>query len=212
MPAILDLDPIATFTHDLPVTSPLFAYPPVAADELAQGEQLAIYTFGDLASGLRSPRHMYMGAWRDPDPNGYLPGRDAEPPSSLLLMVACGVAPYESSTSLVEMATAYNTVDRARLRMDLERDCDGFRPTYIEVEVSGLALKSMFRSVWKGDDIASLDLEFGLTPPATRRDPLSFAFRATMPRKYNAADPVTAPTARIQVYGTVEPLPKWVNY
>jgi hypothetical protein len=210
--AILDLDPIATFTHDLPVANPLYAYPPVPAEQLAQGEQLAIHTFGNLLSGIRSPRHMYMGAWRDPDPLGFLPGGEDEPPTSILLTVMCGVAPYETPASLVDAATIYNAVDRSRLRIDLARREGEWRPTFIEVEVNGPALKSMFRSVWKGDDIAQLDLEFGMTPPATRNGPLDFAFRATMPGKFNANDPVAGPTARIQVYGTVGPLPKWVNF
>ncbi len=212
MAAILVLDPIATFTHDLAVANPLYAYPPVAAEQLAQGEQLAIHTFGDLLSGIRSPRHMYMGAWRDPDPHGFLPGGENEPPTSILLTVMCGVAPYETPASLVDAATIYNSVDRSRLRIDLARQEGEWRPTFIEVEVNGQALQSMFRSVWKGDDIAQLDLEFGMTPPGTRNAPLSFAFRATMPRKFNANDPVTGPTARIHAYGTVDPLPKWVNF
>lgn len=211
-PNILELDPIATFTHDLSVASPLHAYPPVPAEQLGQGEQLALHTFGSLLSGIRSPRHMYMGAWRDPDPRSGLPGGEAEPPTSLLLMVMCGVAPYESPPSLLEMANAFNTLDRARLRLDLARVDDGFQPSFLEVEVSGLALNSPFRSVWKGDEISSLDVDLELKLPATRADALYFSFRGTLPRRFNAGEKVSDPTAHVQVEGRVEPLPRWVNY
>ena len=211
-PAVLALDPIATFTHDLPVASPLHAYPPVPADELNQGEQLALYTFGNLLAGIQSPRHMYMGAWRDPDPHAGLPGGEEKPPTSLLLMVMCGVAPYETPRSIIEMAQQFNTRDQARLRVDLARVDGGFRPSWLEVEITGEGLKRGFRSVWAGDEIAALDLDFELSPPATRADPLGFKLRGKLPRRYNKGEAVTDPTARIQVEGTVNPLPRWVNY
>ncbi|MDP9422313.1 MAG: hypothetical protein M3Q19_05675 [Pseudomonadota bacterium] len=211
-PVVLDLDPIATFTHDLPVANPLYAYPPVPAEQLGQVEQLALHSFGSLLNGIRSPRHMYMGAWRDPDPRSGLPGGEAEPPTSLLLMVMCGIAPYESPSSLLDLANAFNTVDRARLRIDFVREGDAFRPSFVEVEVSGLALKSPFRSVWNGDEIGSLDADFEITAPASRYDAMRFAFRGTLPRRFNAGEELSDPVAHVRVEGRVDPLPRWVNY
>jgi hypothetical protein len=62
------LEPIAILTHDYSPRSPLQSWPPVPAEVLHQGEQLAIHTFGSLLHDIGSPRHIYPASWRDPNP------------------------------------------------------------------------------------------------------------------------------------------------
>ena len=66
--------------------------------------------------------------------------------------------------------------------------------------------------MWTGDEITQLDIELDLSPPVMRTDPLRFTFRGNLQRRYNKFEQATDPIARIQVEGTVDPLPRWVNY
>jgi hypothetical protein len=112
-PAILPLEPVAVFTHDYSSRSPLSSWPPVPAEGLHQGEMLAIQTFGSLLQEIRSPRHIYFTAWRDPSPEGYALSEQDKPPTAILFVAQFGVAPYETSPSLIETAEMFNRLDRA---------------------------------------------------------------------------------------------------
>lgn len=136
-PAILSLEPIAVFTHNFRSRSPLSSWPPVPAEQIHQGEMLAFKAFGSLLEGIRSPAHIYMASWRDPDPRGYPETEQDEPPTSIFFVGNFGVAPYKTTPSLIETADMFNRLDRALLRMKLVRDEGGsFRLDDLEVEMT----------------------------------------------------------------------------
>ena len=214
-PAVLDLEPIAVFTHNFTTRSPLSSWPPVPAERIHQGEALAIHAFGDLLKDIRSPRHIYFASWRDPDPNAFPESEQDKAPSSILFVATFGVAPYEVTPSLVETAEMFNRLDRANLRLDLVRDEDGaFRLDGIELDmndtVSGKARS--FRSIWRGEEIGGLDLSLQFDAPATRRDPFRFHMRARLPRRYNRGDKIEDEHVEFTASGGAMPLPRWVNY
>ena len=212
--AILQLDPIATFTHDYASRSPLQSWPPVPAEELHQGELLAIKAFGSLLEGIRSPRHMYMACWRDPDPSR-LPGEEGKPPTAILFSAQFGVAPYETTRSLLEMAEMFNGLDRAGLRLDLVRDADGeFRLDGLELELNdpSSGKERRFRSCWQGEEIKGLDLSLQFDAPATRRDPFRFHIRGRRPWRYNRGAEIESEHVEFSASGGAMPLPSWVNY
>jgi hypothetical protein len=213
--AHLTLDPIAIFTHDHASHSPLNSYPPVPADTLHQGELLAIKAFGSLMEGVRSPRHMYMACWRDPDFHGLLPGNEDKPPTRILLSAQFGRAPYETSASLLEMAEMFNRLDRAGLRLDFLRDADGLlRLDSLELEMNcpSSAKDRLFRSCWKGAEVSSLDLSVQFHAPATRRDPFRFHIRGRLPRRYNHGETIEGEHVEFSASGGAMPIPSWVNY
>jgi len=214
-PAILPLEPIAIFTHDFRSQSPLRSWPPVPAENLHQGEMLALHTFGSLLEGIRSPRHIYFASWRDPDPNAYPEAERSKPPTSIFFVGNFGVAPYEVTASLIETAEMFNRLDRALLRFTLVRDEHGsFRLDDLEVEMTDPSPTKprMFRSCWKGEDIAGLDLSLQFDAPATRLDPFRFHMRARLPRRYNRNDPIEEEHVEFTASGGAMPLPSWVNY
>ena len=213
-PVVPSLEPIAVFTHDFRSRSPLSSWPPVPAEQIHQGEMLAIKTFGELLHDIRSPRHIYFTAWRDPDPKAFPEAEQAKPPTSIFLAAQFGVAPYETTASLVETAEMYNRLDRAQLRLTLERDEAGdFRLDRLELEMTDPTPKGrMFRSCWKGEDIKGLDLSLQFDAPATRQDPFRFHLQARLPRRYNARDPIEDEHVAFTASGGAMPLPKWVNY
>ena len=213
--AILPLEPVAVFTHDYASRSPLSSWPPVPAETLHQGERLALHTFGALLEGIRSPRHIYFTAWRDPDPHSKLPGEEDKRPTGILFMAQFGVAPYESSGSLVELAEMYNRQDRARLRLDLVREGEGpFRLDALEMELNDPSSPKgrHFRSCWQGEEIARLDLSLQFDAPATRRDPFRFHIRGRLPRRYNRDAKIEQEHVEFTASGGAMPLPSWVNY
>lgn len=215
MPAILPLEPIAVLTHDFPSRSPLHAWPPVPAEALHQGEQLAIHAFGDLLKDIRSPRHIYFTAWRDPDPNSGRPGEQDKPPTRILLHAQFGVAPYEVSASLVETAEMFNRLDRASLGLDLARDAGGdFQLASLQLEMTDPSSEKgrMFRSCWKGEEIRTLDLSLQFTPPASRTDSFRFHLQARLPRRYNRGAEIEQEHVSFSASGGAMPLPHWVNY
>lgn len=212
MPDIVPVDTIAVLTHDLGSTSPLQSWPPVPAEDLHQGEQLAVYGFGDLVSGIRSPRHLYSTMWRDPDP-----GAMREPDGAtgkILLTASFGIAPYELTASLVESAEMFNRLDRALLRLDLVRRDDGdFRLVSLALEIlePGGDLR-LFRSCWKGDEIAALDLALQIDAPATRRGPVRFHMQGRLPRRTNHGARIEEQRVAFSASGGAMPMPDWVNY
>jgi len=213
--AVLSLEPIAVFTHDFRSQSPLHSWPPVVAEEIHQGEALAINTFGSLLDAFRSPRHIYFASWRDPDPKWHSETERDKPPTAILFAAQFGVAPYETSSSLIETAEMFNRLDRAQLRLDLVRDEDGaFRLDGLEVEMNDphSPKARMFRSCWKGEEIKRLDLSLQFDAPTTRLDPFRFHIRARLPRRYNRRDPIEQEHVEFSASGGAMPLPSWVNY
>ncbi len=212
MRKFLSIDPIAVLTHDLGSTSPLQSWPPVPADNLHQGDQLAVHAYGEFVSGIRSPRHLYATMWRDPDPNA---GREQDKaPSGILLSANFGVAPYELTNSLVETAEMFNTLDRANLGLSFVRDGQGvFQLDSLTVEISD-PLKNLhhFRSCWKGSELAAVDLAWQIDPPATRSGPLRFHIQGRLPRRYNHGAPVEDKYVSFTASGGAMPMPDWVNY
>ena len=217
-PAILPLEPVAVLTHDYACRSPLNSWPPVPSDVLHQGELLALKAFGSLLQDIRSPRHMYMAAWRDPDCHSKLPGEEDKPPTGVLFHAQFGVAPYETTPSLLEMAEMFNQLDRAGLRLDLVRDGEGkggpLRLDALELELNGTSAPKgrRFRSCWQGEEIKGLDLSLQFDAPATRRDPFRFHIRGRLPRRYNRRDEIEPEFVEFAASGGAMPLPSWVNY
>jgi hypothetical protein len=214
-PVIAGLEPIAVFEHDYNSRSPLRCWPPVPAERLHQGEMLALRMFGSLLEDIRSPRHIYFASWRDPDPAGYLEGEQDKPPTAILFAAQFGVAPYETSASLLETAEMFNRLDRAQLRLDLVRDDDGsFRLEAIEVELNDTSSEKdrHFRSTWKGEEIKALDLSLQFDAPPSRLDPFRFHLHARLPRRYNRGAAIEHEHVEFTASGGAMPLPRWVNY
>lgn len=215
-PAILPLEPIAIIAHDFASRSPLSSWPPVPAADLHQGELLAIHAYGSLMQGIRSPRHIYFASWRDPDPAAFPLEAQDEPPTAILFVAQFGIAPYETSASLVETAEMFNRLDRASLRLDLVRDGDGgaFRLDALEMELTDPSSPKgrSFRSCWKGQEIEKLDLSLQFDAPATRRDAFRFHLRARLPRRYNRGAEIEQEHVAFTASGGAMPLPRWVNY
>jgi hypothetical protein len=214
-PVILGLEPIAVFTHDHDSPSPLRSWPPVPAEQLHQGEMLAIRTFGSLLEHIRSPGHFYFASWRDPDPAGYPEAERGRPPTAILFAAQFGVAPYETTPSLLETAEMFNRLDRAQLRLDLVRGDDGdFRLDALEVELNAPSSKRErhFRSCWKAEEIKTLDLSLQFDAPASRLDPFRFDLRARLPRRYNHGAAIELEHVEFAASGGAMPLPRWVNY
>jgi hypothetical protein len=214
-PAVLPLEPIATFTHSYASQTALRSWPPVPAGNLHQGEMLAIKTFGALLQDIRSPRHIYFASWRDPDPAAFSEAEQSKPPTAILFVGQFGVAPYETSSSLIEKAEVFNRLDRAQLRLDLVRGDDGsFRLDALLVEINDpLSPKGrQFRSCWNGAEIRGLDVSLQFDAPATRRDPFRFHIHARLPRRYNHGAAVEQEHVEFTSSGGAMPLPRWVNY
>ncbi len=214
-PAILPLEPVAVLSHDYASRSPLSAWPPVPAEALHQGDMLAIKAFGSLLQDIRSPRHIYFASWRDPDPHSGLPGEQDKPPTRILFVAQFGVAPYETSASLLETAEMFNRLDRAGLRLDLVRDGEGaFRLDGLELELNDPSSDKgrHFRSCWQGEEIKGLDLSLQFDAPATRLDPFRFHIRGRLPRRYNRGDKIEQEHVEFTASGGAMPLPAWVNY
>ena len=212
---VLPLEPIAVFTHDYGSKSPLKSWPPVPAEAIHQGEALALHAFGDLLKDIRSPRHIYFAAWRDTDPRGYLPGEEANPPTAILFSAQFGVAPYETSASLLDLANMFNLRDRAGLRLDFVRDDEGMlRLNGLELEMNdpSSGTDRHFRSCWQGDEIGGLDLSLQFDAPATRLDPIRFHISARLPRRYNRGAKIEDERVEFTASGGAMPLPRWVNY
>jgi hypothetical protein len=214
-PAVLALEPVAVFTHDYDSTSPLRSWPPVPAEQLHQGEMLAVKMFGSLLDDIRSPRHIYFASWRDPDPAGYPEEERGKPPTAILFVAQFGVAPYETTPSLLETAEMFNRLDRAQLRLYLVRGDDGaFRLDALQVELNAPASKTdrHFRSCWKGEELKGLDLSLQFDPPTSRLDPFRFHLRARLPRRYNHGAAIEREHVEFTASGGAMPLPRWVNY
>ena len=214
-PTILPLEPVAVLTHDYSSRSPLSSWPAVPAERLHQGETLAIKTFGSLLKDIRSPRHIYFASWRDPDPLGQLPAEQDRPPTRILFLAQFGVAPYETSPSLVEMAEMFNRLDRAHLRLDLVSEGEGqFRLDALELELNDPSSKKgrHFRSCWQGEEIKHLDLSLQFDTPATRLDPFRFHVCGRLPRRYNRGAQIEKEHVEFTASGGAMPLPPWVNY
>ena len=214
-PAILPLEPVAVLSHDYSPCSPLSSWPPVRAESLHQGEMLAMRTFGSLLEDIRSPRHIYFASWRDPAWSGRLPAEQDEPPTAILFMAQFGVAPYETSSSLVELADMYNRLARAQLRLDLVREDEGsFRLNGLELELNDPSSGNgrLFRSCWQGEDLKGLDVSLQFDPPATRRDAFRFHIRGRLARRYNRGAQIEQEHVEFTASGGAMPLPHWVNY
>jgi hypothetical protein len=212
---VLPLDPIAIFTHNHASYSPLNSYSPVPADTLHQGELLAIKAFGSLLEGIRSPRHMYMACWRDPDFHGQLPENQTKAPNRILVSAQFGRAPYETPASLLELAEMFNRLDRAGLRLEFVRDADGvLRLDSLELELNSplSATDRLFRSCWKGAEVSSLDVAVQFHAPATRLDPFRFHMQGRLPRRYNHGEKIEREHVEFSASGGAMPIPPWVNY
>ena len=211
----LSLQPIAIFEHDYHARSPLYSWPPTPSDELKQGEALALRMFGAILKDIRSPQHPYFAAWRDPDPASFAETEHDQPPTSILFNAQFGLAPREMSAPLVEAAEMFARLDRARLRLDMVRNDAGmFRVDGLELEINDVGSQKgrHFRSCWKGDEIADLDLSLQFEAPATRTDPFKFHIRGRLPRRYNRGQPIEREHVAFTVSGGAMPLPPWVNY
>jgi len=212
MRKIVSIDPIAVLTHDLGSTSPLQSWPPILADDLHQGEQLAVHAYGEFVSGIRSPRHLYATMWRDPDPNA---GRERDKaPTGILLSANFGIAPYELTSSLVETAEMFNTLDRASLGLCFVRQGQGsYQLDSLTLELSD-PLKQLhhFRSCWKGAELATADLAVQIDAPATRNGPLRFHLQGRLPRRYNHGARIEDQYVAFTASGGAMPMPDWVNY
>ena len=158
---------------------------------------------------------MYMACWRDPDPHSRLPGEEEKPPTRILFSAQFGVAPYETSPSLLEMAEMFNRMDRAGLRLDFVRDGDGpLRLDALELEMNNpsSAKDRLFRSCWQGAEIGRLDLSLQFEAPATRRDAFRFHIRGRLPRRYNRGETIEQEHVEFAASGGAMPIPPWVNY
>ena len=214
-PAVLPLEPVAVLEHDYSSCTPLRSWPPVPAEALHQGELLAIHAFGSLLEGIRSPRHIYFASWRDPDPAAQREAGQDSPPAAILFLAQFGLAPYETSSSLLEMAEMFSRLDRAHLRLDLVRDdCASFRLDALELEIHDPSApkERHFRSCWKGEEIRSVDLSLQFDAPATRADPFRFHLRGRLPRRYNHGAAIEQEHVAFTASGGAMPLPAWVNY
>ncbi len=212
MRKIVSIDPIAVLTHDLGSTSPLQSWPPVPADNLHQGEQLAVHAFGEFVNGIRAPQHLYATMWRDPDPNA---GRERDmPPTGILLSANFGIAPYELTSSLVETAEMINTLDRASLALCFVGQGQGsYQLDSLMLELSD-PFKQLhhFRSCWKGAELAAVDLVVQIDAPATRNGPLRFHLQGRLPRRYNHGARIEDQCVAFTASGGAMPMPDWVNY
>ncbi|MFM7403998.1 MAG: hypothetical protein ACKO1N_07880 [Erythrobacter sp.] len=208
----LALDPIAMLTHDLGSTSPLQSWLPVPAADLHQGEQLAVYAYGTLAGGIRSPRHLYAAMWRDPYQHA-VRERD-KAPTGILLFASFGIAPYELSSSLMETAEMFNRLDRASLTLSfVQRGEDDCELASLTLEISDPAKElRCFRSCWEGDEIAALDLAVHIAAPATLNDPVRFHVQGRLPRRYNHGARIEQQCVGFTASGGAVPMPDWVNY
>ncbi len=185
------------------------------AEQLHLGERLALQTFGSLLEDIRSPRHVYFGAWRDPDPSAYPLEKQDKPPTGILFFAQFGIAPYETPNSPLETFELYGRYPRAHLRLDLVRDADGeFRLDAIQVELNDPSSERerLFRSCWKGEEIGTVDLSLQFDAPATRLDPFRFHLRARLPRRYNHGAAIEQEHVDLTASGGAMPLPRWVNY
>ena len=214
-PTVLELEPVAIFSHDYGSTSPLHSWAPVPAEEIHQGEMLALKMFGSLLEHIRSPRHIYFASWRDPDPSAYPEEEQDKPPTAILFAAQFGVAPYETSASLLELAEMFNRLDRAQLRLDLVRGADGcFALDGLELELNDTSAGTdrHFRSVWKGEEVRSLDLSLQFDAPATRLHPFRFHLHGRLPRRYNRGAAIEGEHVEFSASGGAMPLPRWVNF
>jgi len=214
-PTVLPLEPIAVFTDDFRSRSPLLSWPPVPAEQIHQGEALALHAFGSLLKDIRSPRHIYFASWRDPDPQAYPETERDKPPTAILFAAQFGVAPYKTTVSLVETAEMFNRLDRAHLRLDLARDGDGaLRLDGLDVELNDTVTENArtFRSCWKGEEIRGLDVSLQFDAPATRRDAFRFHIHARLPRRSNRGAEIEKEHVEFTASGGAMPLPNWVNY
>ncbi len=212
MRKIVSIDPIAVLTHDLGSASPLQSWPPVPADNLHQGEQLAVHAYGEFVSGIRSPRHLYATMWRDPDPNA---GRERDKaPTGILLSANFGIAPYELTNSLLETAEMFNTLDRASLGLSFVQNGYGdYQLDSFTIELSDPAKQlHHFRSCWKGGELAAVDLVVQIDAPATRNGPLRFHLQGRLPRRTNHGAPIEDQYVAFTASGGAMPIPDWVNY
>ena len=215
MPEALQLDPIAMFEHDYGKGARLFAYPPVPADELHDGERLALHTFGALLNEIKSPAHIYSAAWRDPSPAGFRGADDPSPPTALLFSGLFGKAAYTTGRSLVETAEMYNRLDRASLRIDCKRADDGtlaLDAITLEIVDEAVPNGTLFRSCWKAGELAQLDLTVHFEEPKARRDPFRFHVQGCLPRRYNHGAKIEDTFASFCASGGAMPLPPWVNF
>lgn len=212
---ILPLEPIAVLTHNHRSESPLHSWPPVPADDLHQGELLALHTFGSLLKGIRSPRHIYYASWRDPDPSAYLATDESQAPTGVLFGAQFGLAPFETSLSLEDTANMFNQLDRAQLRLDLTRREDGsLGISWLELELNepSSGTDRSFRSCWTGEEAKQLDLSVHFQAPETRAGSFRFHMSGRLPRRANRNAPIQKEHVEFTASGGAMPLPSWFNY
>jgi hypothetical protein len=207
---ILPLEPIATFTHNFRSHSPLFAWPPVPADDFHQAEQIAGKTF----ESLMVPRHFYHAVWEDASPDAWRLSEQDKPPATIRFLACFGVAPYELRSSLIEAAEIYNRLDRANLRLEFIRDEDNaFRPKLIILEMTDPSseIVSVFRSDWRGAEVNTLDLSLQFDAPLTRREPFRFHIRGRLPRRLNQTSVIEKEHVEFIASGGAMPRPQWLK-
>ena len=215
MPNSLQLDPIAIFEHDFGGKKTLFSYPPVPAKSLHQGEILAQNTFGSLLADIKSPAHIYFAAWRDPAPDSRLDERKNEAPTALLFTAQFGIAPYETTGSLVETAEMFNRLDRAHLRIDCARDADDslrLKSLILEIVDQGAQTGRPFRSCWHAEELRDQDLTLQFDEPTNRLAPFRFTIQGRLPGRFNHGEKLDDEFVSFSSSGGAMPLPQWVNY
>ena len=212
---MISSEPLAVLRHDYHSRSPLYSWAPTPAEDLHQAELVAIKMFGSLLKDIRSPKHRYFACWRDPDPAGFAPTEQDQPPIAILVNATFALEPYAIPGSLLAAAEMLNQLDHARLRLDLVRDDVGsFELDALEFEINDAAGANgrHFRSCWKGEEIEGLDLSFQCDAPATRAGPFRFHLSARLPRRYNRGAAIEQEHVGFTASGTAMPLPRWVNY
>ena len=80
---MISSEPLAVLRHDYHSRSPLYSWAPTPAEDLHQAELVAIKMFGSLLKDIRSPKHRYFACWRDPDPAGFAPTEQDQPPIAI---------------------------------------------------------------------------------------------------------------------------------
>ncbi|AWW73512.1 hypothetical protein CD351_03605 [Erythrobacter sp. KY5] len=215
MPEALQLDPIAVFEHDYGGQTTLRSYPPIPAEDLHQGEMMAQRAFGSLLSEIKSPAHIYHAAWRDPVPEARTDEWEKQAPKALLFSGGFGIAPYKTSTSLVDTAEMYNRLDRAHLRIDCDRpDSGALKLKSLTLEINDGASQSgrLFRSCWQAGELKGQDLTLHFEEPGTRLDAFRFHVQGRLPRRYNHGAQIEDEFVQFSTSGGAMPLPPWVNY
>jgi len=203
-------DEVATFQHDFGTGGTLRAYA-AAADGQRQADQVATRAYG---TQTQSPRTPYLCVWRDTGPGRFRAAGGA--PTELFLTCVFGSDAWTPPPNLLQEAEARARRDEAVLRAQWRRNGSSWPLTRLEVEIhrgTNPDPDARFRSVHFEDELAAVTLrESEIAFPASAKDPVRFRIVASLPRRRNRGEPVSAPAVALTIAGTAQPMPDWMNY